>query len=46
MKTFYNKQKLNEFMTTKPALQKIFKRLLHTEEIRVSKEKWEKTKPF
>jgi hypothetical protein len=28
--TFYNKEKLKEFMTNKPALQKILKRLFHT----------------
>jgi hypothetical protein len=33
MKIFHNKQKLKEFMTTKPALQKILKPLLHTEEL-------------
>jgi hypothetical protein len=39
MKIFHNKQKLKEFMTTKPALKKILKELLYTEEeIRVSKE--------
>jgi hypothetical protein len=32
MKTFDNKHKLKEFMTTKPALQKTLKGLLHTEE--------------
>jgi hypothetical protein len=32
IKTFHNKEKLKEFMTTKPALQKILKGLLHTEE--------------
>jgi hypothetical protein len=32
MKTFHNKQKLKEFTTTKSALQKILKELLHTEE--------------
>jgi hypothetical protein len=38
MKT-YNKEKLKESMTTKPALQKILKGLLHTEEeITVSQE--------
>jgi hypothetical protein len=33
IKTFHNKEKLKEFVTTKPALQKILKRLLHIEEI-------------
>jgi hypothetical protein len=32
MKAFHNKQKLKEFMTIKPALQKILIGLLHTEE--------------
>jgi hypothetical protein len=31
-KTFYYKQKLDEFMTTEPVLQKIHKTILHTEE--------------
>jgi hypothetical protein len=30
MKSFNNKEKLKEFMTTKPALQKILKEILHT----------------
>jgi hypothetical protein len=30
IKTFHDKQKLKEFMTTKPALQKILKGILHT----------------
>jgi hypothetical protein len=32
MKTFYDKQKIKKFMTTKPALQKIFKGILYTEQ--------------
>jgi hypothetical protein len=32
IKTFHDKQKLKQFMTTKPALQKILKQMLHTEE--------------
>jgi hypothetical protein len=32
MKTLHNKEKLKEFMTTKPKLQKILKGLLHIEE--------------
>jgi hypothetical protein len=32
LKTFYDKQKLKKFMNTKPALQKILKGILHTEE--------------
>jgi hypothetical protein len=31
-KTFHDKQKLKEFMATKPAVQKILKGILHTEE--------------
>jgi hypothetical protein len=32
MKSFHDKQKLREFMTTKQALQRILKGILHTEE--------------
>jgi hypothetical protein len=32
VKTFHHKQKLKEFMTSKPALQKILKGIIHTEE--------------
>jgi hypothetical protein len=32
IKTFHNKEKLKEFMITKPALQKILKGLLYIEE--------------
>jgi hypothetical protein len=32
LKNFHDKQKLKEFMTTKPALQKILKGILHKEE--------------
>jgi hypothetical protein len=32
IKTFHNKEKLREFATTKPALQKILKGLLYIEE--------------
>jgi hypothetical protein len=47
MKTFHNKQKLKEFITIKPALQKIFKGLLHTEkEIRVRQGYVRKNKHF
>jgi hypothetical protein len=39
MKTFHNKQKLKEPMTIKPALLKILKGILHTdEEVRLSQE--------
>jgi hypothetical protein len=30
--SFHDKQKLKEFVATKPVLQKIFNRILHTEE--------------
>jgi hypothetical protein len=33
IKTFHNKQKLKEFMTTKPLLQKILSGILHIEEV-------------
>jgi hypothetical protein len=46
IKIFHNKEKLKEFTTTKPALQKILKGLLHTEEIRVRQEDSEKNKHF
>jgi predicted RNA-binding protein YlqC (UPF0109 family) len=47
MTTTHNKQKLKEFMTIKPALQKILKGLLHTkEEIRVRQEDARKNKSF
>jgi hypothetical protein len=47
IKTFHNKEKLKEFVTTKPALQKIFKRLLHIEEeARMRQEDSRKNKPF
>jgi hypothetical protein len=47
IKTFYNKEKLKESMTTKPALQKILKGLLYKEEeIRVRQEDTRKNKPF
>jgi hypothetical protein len=32
IKTFHNKDKLNQYMTTKPSLQKILQRILHTED--------------
>jgi hypothetical protein len=47
IKTFHNKEKLKEFMTTMPGLQKVHKGLLHTEEeTRVGQEDSRKTKPF
>jgi hypothetical protein len=33
IKTFHNKKTLKEFVTTKPALQKVLKGLLHIEEL-------------
>jgi hypothetical protein len=43
----FHKEKLKEFMTTKPALQKILKGLLHIEEeTRVRQEDSRKNKPF
>jgi hypothetical protein len=45
--TFQNKEKLKEFITTKPTLQKIFKVFLHTvEETGVRQEDTRKNKPF
>jgi hypothetical protein len=32
IKIFYNKQKLKQYMTTKPPLQKILQGILHTED--------------
>jgi hypothetical protein len=46
IKTFHNNQKLKELITTKPALQKILKGLLHTEEIRVRSKYASRNKPF
>jgi hypothetical protein len=46
-KTFHNKEKPKEFMTTKPALQKILKGLLYMEdETRVRKVYSRKNRPF
>jgi hypothetical protein len=46
-KTFHKKQKLREFPTPKPALQKIMKGLLYIEEeTRVRQEDSRKNKPF
>jgi hypothetical protein len=46
-KTFHNKEKLKEFVTTKPALQKILKGLLPIEEeTRVIQVDSRKNKPF
>jgi hypothetical protein len=47
IRTFHNKEKLMEFVNTKPALQKILKGLLHIEEeTRVRQEDSRKNKPF
>jgi hypothetical protein len=44
---FHNKEKLKEFVTTKPALQKTLKGLLHIKgETRVKQEDSRKNKPF
>jgi hypothetical protein len=46
IKTFHNKQKLKEFMTTKLTLQKIHKGILHREEEdQQKKENTRKNKP-
>jgi hypothetical protein len=46
-KIFHNKEKLKEFATTKPALQKILKGLLHLEEeTRVRQVNSRKNKPL
>jgi hypothetical protein len=46
VKTFHNKEKLKEFMTTLPAPEKIFKVLLHTEETRFRHKDSRKNKPL
>jgi hypothetical protein len=47
IKIFHNKEKLKEFVTTKPALQKILKGRLHIEEeTRVTQEDSRKNKHF
>jgi hypothetical protein len=46
IKTFYNKEKLKEFTTTKSALQKIGKGLLHTEEETRDRKIQERINPF
>jgi hypothetical protein len=45
-KTFHNKEKLKEFATTKPALQKILKGLLHIKETRMKQVDSEKNTLF
>jgi hypothetical protein len=46
IKVFYDKQKLKQYMTTKPPLQKILQGILHTEsESQHSHEKTGSTKP-
>jgi hypothetical protein len=47
IKTFYNKQELKEFMTTKPALHKILQGLLHIDEqMRARQDDARNNKPF
>jgi hypothetical protein len=47
IQTFHNKKKLKEFATTKPAIQKILKGILHMEkEARVRREDSRKNKFF
>jgi hypothetical protein len=46
MKTFHNKQKLKEYMITKPEMHKILKEFLYTEEIKFRQEDARKHKPF
>jgi hypothetical protein len=46
IKTFHNKEKLKEYATTKPTLQKILKGLLHIEKTKVRQEDSRKNKPF
>jgi hypothetical protein len=46
IKVFHNKQKLKQYMTTKPPLQKILQGILHTEnESKQNHEKTGSTKP-
>jgi hypothetical protein len=45
IKTFHNKQKLKQYMSTKPPLQKILKGILHTYENKCSHERIGITKP-
>jgi hypothetical protein len=46
IKVFHNKQKLKQYMTTKPPLQKILQGILHTEsESRQNNERTVSTKP-
>jgi hypothetical protein len=46
MKSFHSKDKLKDFMTTKPTLQRILQGLLHTEEATVRQEDSRKNKPL
>jgi hypothetical protein len=41
-KSFLDKEKLKQFMTTKPALQKILEGILHVEKIIAFMKTWEK----
>jgi hypothetical protein len=46
LKVFHDKQKLKQHMTTKPPLQKILQRILHTENESIqNKERTGSTKP-
>jgi hypothetical protein len=46
IKVFHDKQKLKQYMTTKPPLQKILQRILHTENESIqNQEKTGSTKP-
>jgi hypothetical protein len=46
VKVFHDKQKLKQYMTTKPLLQKILQGILHTEnEIKQNHERTNSTKP-
>jgi hypothetical protein len=44
--TFHIKEKLKEFVTTTPAIQKILTEILHIEETRVKQDDSIKNKPF
>jgi hypothetical protein len=46
MNTLHHKQKVKEFMTTKPTLQRVLKGLLHTGEIKVRQKVARKNKHF
>jgi hypothetical protein len=46
IKVFHYKQKLNQYMTTKPPLQKILKGILHTNENKYNHERMGSIKPY